>query len=231
MAVSEKILIVEDESEIADLIELYLLGENFEVRKCQTAREAFTLIADATFDLAVLDVMLPDADGFAICRRIREAHAYPVVMLTARDGESDKITGLTIGADDYVTKPFRPLELVARIKAQLRRYKRYNGAVSPANPDMLICGDITLDAEARACTLRGAPLALTPTEFTILRALLARHGTAVSAEQLFRAVWGDAYYDKNSNTITVHIRHLREKLGDAAGAIKTVWGYGYKCER
>jgi two-component system response regulator VanR len=226
-----KILIVEDEREIADLIELYLRNENFDSRKFHTAGEALACIAGEEFDLAILDVMLPDADGFAVCQKIREAYTYPVIMLTARDGELDKITGLAIGADDYVTKPFRPLELMARVKAGIRRHRRYNSAAAPGNPNLMICGAIKLDTEARECMAGGSPLSLTPTEFTILRVLLERRGVPVSSEQLFHEVWGSEYYDKNNNTITVHIRHLREKLGDCADIVKTVWGIGYKIER
>ncbi|MDR2355397.1 MAG: response regulator transcription factor [Clostridiales Family XIII bacterium] len=227
----EKILVVDDEREIADLIELYLRNEGFTVRTFYAAREAFDCVLRETPDLAILDIMLPDTDGFALCRKIRETQNFPIIMLTARDGELDKITGLTLGADDYVTKPFCPPELVARVKAQLRRSKRYNNAIAAGPPPAaLTCGVLALDADAHECTLNGAPLALTPTEFTILRVLLERRGTAVRSEQLFHAVWGEEYYDKNNNTITVHIRHLREKLGASAGLVKTVWGLGYKIE-
>lgn len=232
-----KILVVDDEAEIADLIETYLADENYTIFKFYSARDALACIETTDLDLAILDVMLPDIDGFALCKKIREAHTWPIIMLTAKDAETDKITGLTLGADDYVTKPFRPLELAARVKSQLRRYKKYNparagGAAAPA--DVLLHGDLMLDKKAHTCSLDGEAVELTPTEFAILRILLENRGNAVSAEELFHQIWRDEYYSKSNNTITVHIRHLREKLGDSTDKpkyIKTVWGVGYKIEK
>lgn len=236
----DKILVVDDEREIADLVTLYLQNEDYTVFTCYTAEAALAVIGREALDLALLDVMLPGTDGFAICRKIREHHAYPVIMLTAKDEELDKITGLTLGADDYITKPFRPLEMVARVKAQLRRYKRYNaagaqgtGAPAAPEPGVLCVGGLELNADTHACTLDEQPLELTPTEFAILRILCEQKGRVVSAEELFHKIWQDEYYSKANNTITVHIRHLREKLGDTADRpryIKTVWGVGYKIE-
>lgn len=232
---AERILVVDDEAEIADLVEVYLANEGYEVRKCYTARQALDRIQSEALDLAILDLMLPGMDGYELCRRIRErGENYPVIMLTARDGETDKITGLALGADDYLTKPFRPLELVARVKAQLRRYKRYNPAQARRPGGTLFCGELEMDVPAHQCALGGRALNLTPTEFAILRALLERKGEVVSPRELFRAMWGDeAYYAGGSSAITVHIRHLREKLGEGGEApnyIKTVWGCGYKIE-
>ena len=183
-------------------------------------------------DLAILDVMLPDMNGFQLCQQMRERHHYPIIMLTAKGVGIDKITGLSLGADDYMTKPFQPLELVARVKAQLRRYKRYN-ASRDQNSDLIILSGLVLDVKAHRCTLNDKPLSLTPTEFSILQILCQRKGSVVSAEELFRLIWRDEYYTKNNNTITAHIRHLREKMGDSyehPRYIKTVWGYGYKIE-
>lgn len=227
-----KILVVDDEKEIADLVALYLESEGFTVFKYYEAAGALKCIREETLDLAILDVMLPGVSGFGICRKIRESYCYPVIMLTARGEEMDKINGLTIGADDYVTKPFLPLELVARVKAQLRRYKRYN-AGTDVQEDVLICGGLVLDEKKHACTLNEKPLSLTPTEFSILSILCRNAGKVVSAEMLSRQVWGEAYFSKNTNTVTAHIRHLREKLGDSFEEpryIKTVWGCGYKIE-
>ncbi len=227
----EKILVVDDEPEIADLVELYLQNENYEVLKFYGAAEALECIESAGLDLAILDVMLPGASGFSICQKIRERHNYPVIMLTAKIEETDRITGLTLGADDYVVKPFRPLELVARVKAQLRRYKRYNpGMTGAPEPGLLEHGGLIVNAGTHQCLLNERPLSLTPTEFSILRILLENRGRVVSAEELFHNIWQDEYYTKSNNTITVHIRHLREKLGESAGYIKTVWGVGYKIE-
>ncbi len=230
---SDKILIVDDEKEIADLVALYLENENFTVFKFYTAQEALKCIADETLDLAVLDVMLPGMSGFQICKIIREQHHYPVIMLTAKGEEVDKITGLTLGADDYITKPFLPLELVARVKAQLRRYKRYNTGREP-DEDVITHSGLVLNVKTHECMLNEKPLSLTPTEFSILRILCQQKGNVVSAEELFHQIWGDEYYSKSNNTITVHIRHLREKMGDSfedPKYIKTVWGCGYKIER
>ncbi len=226
----DRILVVDDEREIADLVELYLKNEDYEVYKCYTAEEALSCIGSTELDLAILDVMLPGVSGFALCQKIRESHNYPVIMLTAKIEETDKITGLTLGADDYITKPFRPLELVARVKAQLRRYKRYNPAHAEAE-GVLEHGGLLLNVKEHECLLNERPLELTPTEFSILRILLENHGQAVSAEEMFHKIWQDEYYTKSNNTITVHIRHLREKLGESAGYIKTIWGVGYKIEK
>lgn len=230
----DKILVVDDEREISDLVELYLRNENYTVYKFYSAREALDCIRTTELDLAILDIMLPEISGFTLCQKIRERYTYPVIMLTAKDAETDKITGLTLGADDYITKPFRPLELVARVKAQLRRYKRYNPArQEEASAPVLLHAALELNAETHECLLAGEPLSLTPTEFAILRILLERKGRVVSSEELFHEIWQDEYYSKSNNTITVHIRHLREKLGDTVDEpkyIKTIWGVGYKIE-
>jgi len=230
----EKILVVDDEHEISDLVELYLQNENYSVFKFYTAKEALACIETTELDIAILDIMLPDMSGFTLCQKIREKHAYPIIMLTAKDQEIDKITGLTLGADDYMTKPFRPLELVARVKAQLRRYKKYNSVQTNTTEESIIVhSGLFLNSSTHECLLNEKPLDLTPTEFSILRILLERKGKVVSAEDLFREIWKDEYYTKSNNTITVHIRHLREKMGDTVENpqyIKTIWGVGYKIE-
>ncbi len=231
---SDTILIVDDEKEIADLIAVYLENENFTVLRAYTAAQALQYIQQHThsLDLAILDVMLPDMTGFDLCQHIRRTYQYPIIMLTAKGEEIDKITGLTLGADDYMTKPFLPLELVARVKAQLRRYKRYQSG-APADTDMFTCSGLILNSRTHECTLNERPLSLTPTEFSILEILLRQKGSVVSAEDLFHQIWQDEYYTKSNNTITVHIRHLREKMGDSfenPKYIKTVWGCGYKIE-
>ncbi len=230
---ADKILIVDDEKEIADLVALYLENENFTVFKFYTAAEALSCIQKETLDLAILDIMLPGTSGLQICRRIREKYRYPIIMLTAKGEETDKITGLALGADDYITKPFLPLELVARVKAQLRRYKRYNTANEEKQEDVLTCGGLVLNIRTHECTLNEKLLLLTPTEFSILRILCQQKGKVVSSEELFHQIWGSEYFNKRNNTITVHIRHLREKMGDSFEEpkyIKTVWGCGYKIE-
>lgn len=228
----EKILVVDDEREIADLVELYLNKENYTVIKCYTAGEALAKIQTEPLDLAILDVMLPDGSGFALCQAIRQKFNFPVIMLTAKISAGDKINGLSLGADDYVTKPFLPLELVARVKAQLRRFKRYNTA-APQEEQVLTCGGLELDLKTHICRLNGQVLSLTPIEFSILRHLCQHKGEVISSDDLFRAVWGEDYYSKNNSTVTVHIRHLRQKMGESfenPKYIKTVWGVGYKID-
>ena len=233
-----KILIVEDDRPLSDSLRALLEDRGYQVEAVYDGEAGVEYAMLGVYDLIILDVMLPDIDGFALCKKIREKHTWPIIMLTAKDAETDKITGLTLGADDYVTKPFRPLELAARVKSQLRRYKKYNparaGGAEPVPPaDTLLYGDLVMNTKAHACSLDGEPLELTPTEFSILRILLENRGSAVSAEELFHQIWKDEYYSKSNNTITVHIRHLREKLGDRTDKpkyIKTVWGVGYKIE-
>lgn len=230
---SEKILVVDDEKEITDLISLYLRNEGFTVYPFYDPLKAWEKAKSEEMDLAILDVMMPELDGFSLCQRIRDKYNYPIIMLTAKEQEIDKITGLTLGADDYITKPFRPLELIARIKAQLRRYKKYNAAVLSEDIHIITHGGLMLNELTHECTLDEKPLPLTPTEFTILSVLCRKKGQVISAEELFHAVWGEEYYSKSNNTITVHIRHLREKMKDSfedPKYIKTVWGCGYKIE-
>lgn len=229
----DKILIVDDEVEIADLIETYLKNEDYAVYKFYSAKDALACIDETELDLAILDVMLPDVDGFTICRKIREKHTYPVIMLTAKDAETDKITGLTLGADDYITKPFQPLEMVARVKSQLRRYKKYNHPQTEKTDHILYCSDLIVDTKKHECLQNNKPVSLTPTEFSILQILLENKSNVLSGEELFRRIWKDEYYTKSNNTITVHIRRLREKLNDTLENpkyIKTIWGVGYKID-
>ncbi len=230
---SEKILVVDDEKEITDLISLYLQSENYIVYPFYDPVEAWKLAQTKEIDLAILDVMMPKMDGFSLCQKLREEHNYPIIMLTAKEAEVDKIKGLTLGADDYITKPFRPLELIARVKAQLRRYKKYNQTSPAENSNIIVHGGLMLNNLTHECTLDEKPLSLTPTEFTILYVLCQKKGQVISAEELFHSVWGEEYFSKSNNTITVHIRHLREKMNDSfedPKYIKTVWGCGYKIE-
>jgi two-component system response regulator VanR len=231
---STSILIVDDEKEIADLIEVYLKNDGYEVYKFYSGREALKCIESTKLDMAILDVMLPDIDGFRICQKIRENYFFPIIMLTAKVEDSDKIMGLTIGADDYITKPFNPLEVVARVKTQLRRYVRYNNISEQqdvAAGEYDIKG-LLINKYTHKCSLFGKEVSLTPTEFSILWYLCERRGRVVSSEELFEAVWGEKYLD-NNNTVMAHIGRLREKLHEPAKNpkfIKTVWGVGYKVE-
>lgn len=225
------ILIVDDEKEIADVVELYLQTE-YNVLKFYTGKEALACIEHSKIDLAILDVMLPDIDGFTILKKIREKYTFPVIMLTAKTEYIDKITGLTLGADDYIPKPFNPLELVARVKAQMRRYTQYNDNMKK-DGDVIDFGCLILKKQSHECIYNEQVLTLTPTEFEILWLLCENRGKVMSSEKLFETVWRETYYKNSNNTVMVHIRHLREKLSGPTGKsdlIKTVWGVGYKIE-
>lgn len=232
---SENILVVDDEKEIADLIELYLKNDGYMVYKFYNGMDALKCIEETKLDLAVLDVMLPDINGFHICQKIREKHFYPVIMLTAKVEDSDKIMGLTLGADDYITKPFNPLEVAARVKTQLRRYKRYNSSAQETQEkahEYDIRG-LTINNDNHKCFLFGRELQLTPIEFSILWYLCERQGVVVPSEELFEAVWKEKYFN-NNNTVMAHIGRLREKMNEPAKNpkfIKTVWGVGYTIEK
>ena len=225
---SETILIVDDEKEIADLVELYLRNENYHIEKAVDSETALDILEKKKIGLALLDVMLPDMDGFILCKKIREKHLFPIIMLTAKNTDIDKINGLTLGADDYITKPFSPLELTARVKTQLRRFREYNSKESDVydKNGLYVCNDTHI------CTLYDQPIALTPIEFKLLWYLCERQGKVVSSEQLFEDVWEEKYLD-NNNTVMSHIARLREKLGEPPRKpkfIKTVWGVGYKID-
>ena len=225
------ILIVDDEKEIADVVELYLQNE-YHVLKFYTGQDALDCIESTRIDMAILDVMLPDIDGFTILKKIREKYTFPVIMLTAKTEYLDKITGLTMGADDYIPKPFNPLELVARVKAQMRRYTQYNDK-SRSEGDVIDFGGLVLNKQSHECTYNERSLTLTPIEFDILWLLCENRGKVISSEELFESVWHENYYKNSNNTVMVHIRHLREKMSGPTGKsdfIKTVWGVGYKVE-
>ena len=227
---NERILVVDDEKAIADLVGIYLTKEGFDVQIAYSGADAAKAILEQEFDLALLDVMLPDIDGFELLRTIRSSHTYPVIMLTARDAQQDKIEGLSLGADDYVVKPFRPLELIARVHAQLRRYTSYGSRAQAAESPTIQLDGLEINRDARSVTVDGAPVRLTPTEYSILLYLVEHRGSVVD---LFRAVWNEDFMPGSNNTVMVHIRHLREKIGDDAQKprfIKNVWGVGYIIE-
>ena len=240
---NEKILIVDDEKEIADLIEVYLKNDGYTVYKFYNGIDVLNFIEKEEVDLAILDVMLPDIDGFKLCQKIREKYFYPVIMLTAKVEDNDKIMGLTLGADDYITKPFNPLEVVARVKTQLRRYMRYNQAgrnVDSAdgskeykkNIDEYDINGLIINKDNHKCTMYGEEIMLTPIEFSVLWYLCEHRGKVIPSEELFENVWGEKFID-NNNTVMAHIGRLREKLKEPAKKpkfIKTVWGVGYTIE-
>lgn len=231
----ERVLVVDDEREIADLVATYLAAAGFETATFYDGPSAWECIQAERVDLAIIDVMLPGMSGFDLCERARRDHLFPIIMLTAKVEEDDRVRGLAAGADDYVTKPFLPLELVARVKAQLRRSKLYNqrDGAEPALSECCTVGGIVLNFRTRECTLNERPVVLTPTEFEVLRILCERRGQAVPAKDIYRRVWGDSCFSKNNGSVAVHVRHLREKLGDSFEKpkyIKTVWGCGYKID-
>ena len=215
------------------MLELYLKNDGYTVCKFHNGADALECIENTDIALAILDVMLPDIDGFQICRKIREKYYFPVIMLTAKIESGDKIMGLTLGADDYITKPFNSLEVVARVKTQLRRYRKYNQPANSAEEqnEYDIRG-LVINNDSHKCTLFGKELQLTPIEFSILWYLCENRGRVVSSEELFEAVWKEKYFNSN-NTVMAHIGRLREKMHEPARNpkfIKTVWGVGYEIE-
>lgn len=230
----QNILLVDDEEEITDLLEVYLRNEGYQVYKFYAGEGVMRCIEENTIDLAILDVMLPDTDGFTLCRQIRERWYFPVIMLTARGMDADKITGMTMGADDYITKPFNPLEVVARVRTQLRRAQVYNPSMGKReDTEYYDIRGLELKVADHICCLYGKEIQVTPLEFSILLYLCRHLGQVVSSEELFEQVWGEKYLD-NNNTVMAHIARIREKLQENARKpkfIKTVWGVGYKIDR
>ena len=226
----KKILVVDDEKPISDIIKFNLTKEGFDVDTAYDGEEAVQKVDEYDPDLMILDLMLPKKDGLEVAREVRQTHDMPIIMVTAKDTEIDKVLGLEMGADDYVTKPFKPLELIARVKAHLRRYKMF--PIVNENSTTVLCYEkLQLNTDSYECHLDGKKINLTPTEFSILRILLENSGKAVSVEELFQSIWNDESYSRLSSTITVHVRHIREKLhdtGEKPTYIKTVWGIGYK---
>ena len=225
------ILICDDEPDIRAALRIYLTGEGYAVREAAAGNEALSLLASEDIQLVLMDIMMPGMDGMTATAKIRETSNVPVILITAKSEDSDKILGLTVGADDYVTKPFNPLEVLARVKAALRRYAQLGG-MAPVRPAALVCGGIAMDDESKAVTLHGEEIALTPTEYDILRLLLQNPGKVFSTREIYARVWKESPVAAES-TVPVHIRHLREKLEidpSEPRYLKVVWGKGYKLE-
>ncbi|MED1567427.1 response regulator transcription factor [Bacillus paramycoides] len=224
------ILIADDDIEIAELIEIHLKKEGYQVVKATDGEEAIQVIQSQVIDLVVLDIMMPKMDGYEVTRQIRAKHHMPIIFLSAKISDFDKVTGLVIGADDYMTKPFTPIELVARVNAQLRRFLTLNQPkVEEKNQSVLEVGGVIIDVENRTVHVYGEKIELTPKEFDILYLLASHPKKVFSVENIFQHVWSDDYYDGGS-TVTVHIRTLRKKLGEDKRKdklIKTIWGVGY----
>jgi two-component system, OmpR family, response regulator ResD len=232
---NETILVVDDEPTICEVVELYLQREGYTVRIAHDGNQALALVAQQRPDLIILDLMLPGMNGLEITRRLRLEGHIPIIMLTARTEETDRVVGLELGADDYVTKPFSPRELVARVKAILRLMAATTAAAAPASsPDnLLTLGVIRVDPGARTANVRGNPIMLTVREFDLLLFLMRHPGQVFTREQLLDQVWGYTFASDMS-TVTVHIRRLREKIEEdpaSPNLLQTVWGVGYKLER
>ncbi len=227
-----KILIADDDREIVDLIELYLAGEDYEIIKAYDGKECMEMLRKHEISLLVLDIMMPHMDGLEVCKTLRETSNIPVILVSARTAPLDKVQGLSGGADDYITKPFHPLELAARIKAQMRRYTELNPN-RLHEPREIIIKDLIINVDEHTVRKGDELCQLTPKEFDILLLLAQNRGQVFSSETLFEKVWKEDAFDQD-NTVMVHIRKLRDKLGDNARRpkyIHTVWGVGYKIEK
>jgi two-component system response regulator RegX3 len=217
------VLVVEDEAAIAEVAEMYLEQAGFRVRWAPTGADALKQLDDPSIDIVLLDLMLPDADGVDLFRTFRARRQVPVIMVTARDAEADRVLGLELGADDYVTKPYSPRELVARVRAVLRR-----GTIEDAAPTMMDAGGVRIDSNSRDVTVNGNAIDLTRREFDLLAYMMARPGRVMTRAQLLEAVW-EYPSDIDTRTVDVHVAQLRRKLGDAC-PLRTVRGVGYKAE-
>ena len=225
-----KILVVDDESRIRALIRKYAEFEGHTVTEAGDGMEAVNLCRTQTFDLIIMDIMMPVMDGLTAMAQLRQTSNVPVILLTAKSEDTDKVLGLNVGADDYITKPFNPVEMLARVRSQLRRYLQLGGGT--VQPSTLIIGGIRLDDNAKAVTVNGENAALTPKEYDILRFLMKNAGTVFSPSEIYRRVWDDVPLNA-AGAIAVHIRHLREKIEinpSEPRYIKVVWGKGYKME-
>ncbi|QGQ99447.1 DNA-binding response regulator [Paenibacillus psychroresistens] len=225
------ILIVDDDSKIAQLIEIYLKNEGYRSVKAINGFEALDIMDSQLIHLVILDVMMPGMDGLQVCLKIREKQITPILMLSAKDGDMDKITGLISGADDYMVKPFNPMEMVARVKSLLRR-AYFSLQMSPPSEHLIRLHSLQIDKQSHSVTVGGKVVRLTPIEFGILFLLASHLGRVFNSEEIFELIWKEKYYESN-NSVTVHMSRLREKLEkemDGEKLIHTVWGVGYKIE-
>ena len=224
------ILVVDDEKEIRDAIEIYLRGEKLNVIKASDGIEALDILEDKKIHVIILDIMMPNMDGIKTCLKIRETQNIPIIMLSAKGEDSDKILGLNVGADDYIAKPFNNLELVARVKSQLRRYDK---PLDIESKEVIKVRDLEIDTLAKNITVRGEEIKVTATEYKILHLLCSNLGRTYSIKEIYEKVWEEPFY-KSENTVTVHIRRIREKIElntKEPEYIKVVWGIGYKVEK
>lgn len=223
----DKVLIIEDDIDLANLIKDYLEIEGFEVAMAHDGIQGVDMAKENDIKLIILDIMLPFLDGVEVCKRIRSVSKMPILMVSAKSGEMDKILTLGVGADDYITKPFSPMELVARVKAHIRRYTAFS---SEATPNVKELGDLTIDSKAYKVLLRGKEISLTSKEFQILDFFTSNPSQVFTKTQVYENVWGYSEF-MDDNTVAVYIKRLREKLGEVGEkSIKTIWGVGYKWE-
>ena len=227
------VLVVEDEIEICDAIEIYLKTQGYHVYKANNGQEGLNIISNQTIHLAIVDIMMPIMDGIQMTMKVRENYAFPIIMLSAKSEDIDKITGLNIGADDYVTKPFVPMELLARVSSQLRRYSRYlNVILDQQHENSYVVGGLELNLDTKQVTVEGKIIKVTPIEFKILQLLMEYPGKVFSADNIYESVWQEDAI--STDTVMVHVRNLREKIEiDPKNPryLKVVWGVGYKIEK
>jgi DNA-binding response OmpR family regulator len=226
------ILVCDDDKEIVDAIEIYLRQEDYQVIKAYDGHEAIKALKENDIKLLIIDVMMPKLDGIRATLKIREYSSLPIIILSAKSEDTDKILGLNVGADDYVTKPFNPLELVARVKASLRRYTSL-GSLNTDNNALFIAGGLVINDETKEVSVDGQAVRLTPSEYNILLLLVKNQGKVFSSEQIYESVWNEEALGTD-NTVAVHIRHIREKIEinpKEPRFVKVVWGVGYKCEK
>ena len=228
------VLICDDDKDIVSALEIYLTSEGYRTVSAYNGEEAIAAVNEGNVDLILMDIMMPKLDGIRTTARLREAGGnIPIILLTAKSEDSDKVLGLNIGADDYVTKPFNPIEVLARVKSQLRRYTTLGGKAQPEEDGLLRNGELVMDDNAKAVAMGGESISLTPIEYNILRLLMKNLGRVFSTAQIYEQVWNDPALG-SENTVAVHIRHLREKIEiDPANPrfLKVVWGLGYKMEK
>ncbi len=225
------ILICDDERDIVNALKIYLSDANYTLFEAFDGSQALEVISREEIHLVLMDIMMPEMDGIEAMVKIREKSNVPIILLTAKSEDSDKILGLTVGADDYITKPFNPVEVSARVKSQLRRYMLLGAG--NIKSEVLKCGGIELDDSAKQVLSDGEEVSLTPTEYEILRLLMQHQGKVFSPREIYQKIWNDLPYG-SENTVAVHIRHLREKLEINPAEpryLKVVWGQGYKCEK
>jgi len=227
----KNILVVDDEKEIVNLVSIYLQNDGFTVFKAYDGEEALDMFAQKKIDLIILDIMMPKLDGMEVCRRLRETNTVPILMLSAKAEDMDKVLGLMTGADDYMIKPFNPLELIARVKSLLRRSYQFKQVEQEGQSDLLNINSLEINRASHTVLHNGKPITLTSKEFEILYLLASNRSRVFSTEEIFERVWEEKYFASN-NTVMVHISNLREKLEKELGykLIKTVWGVGYKIE-